>query len=241
MADGPNVVGSASVKVTADTTGLKTGLDSAQRDVRGFSATAQKEAASVEQSVAQSARKSVNSLRGVIGTVTGAIGIFTAFFAIGRRVSDSLQTVSEKADQLKNAFNFAEPIARFNELDEEVQKFERRLSAIDAAPIVARILESEAAFMSLLQGQGLVQGLEAQLEELERRRQSANDQRNARELRERERQAKAFADALEREVQRALESAIDKAAASRRSTFSSALSLETAFDSLLANQDGFIR
>jgi hypothetical protein len=237
MANAGNKVGEAFVDLRVNTGKLKPDLDGAKVSVEQFGDTAEREMGRTTKATGET-NKSVGqlgqNLLGLVGKITGAAAALGVLFRAATEVNKALRDGSEIATDFTNALGgaqFVDAEARLKSLQGVAAELSGELQGL-----------GNINFDNLFGLRGIVRRLTGQLEEelaeINQQIQTSAELVQVRRIRAREQEAKAFAEALEREVQKALESAIDKAISSRRTSFNSIGLLEAQTDSLLASVNG---
>jgi hypothetical protein len=237
MANAGNKVGEAFVDLRVNTGKLKPDLDGARVSVEQFGDAAEREMGRTTKATGET-NKSVGqlgqNLLGLVGKITGAAAALGVLFRAATEVNKALRDGSEIATDFTNALGgaqFVDAEARLKSLQGVAAELSGELQGL-----------GNINFDNLFGLRGIVRRLTGQLEEelaeINQQIQTSAELVQVRRIRAREQEAKAFAEALEREVQKALESAIDKAISSRRTSFNSIGLLEAQTDSLLASVNG---
>jgi hypothetical protein len=234
MANAGNKVGEAFVDLRVNTGKLKPDLDGAKVSVEQFGDTAEREMGRTTKATGET-NKSVGqlgqNLLGLVGKITGAAAALGVLFRAATEVNKALRDGSEIATDFTNALGgaqFVDAEARLKSLQGVAAELSGELQGL-----------GNINFDNLFGLRGIVRRLTGQLEEelaeINQQIQTSAELVQVRRIRAREQEAKAFAEALEREVQKALESAIDKAISSRRTSFNS-IGLAGSTDRLAARQ-----
>jgi hypothetical protein len=237
MANAGNKVGEAFVDLRVNTGKLKPDLDGAKVSVEQFGDTAEREMGRTTRATGE-AGKSVGqlgqNLLGLVGKVTGAAAAIGVLFKAITEINKAFRDGSDLAADFTNSLGgdqYVNAEARLRSLQKAAADLSGELQGLSNIT-----LENRFALGSLFRS--LTGQLREELDAINKERESAAELVRIRRIREREQEAKAFAEAIEREVQKALESAIDKAVSSRRTSFNSIGLLEAQTDSLLASVNG---
>lgn len=97
---GSKEVGGAHVTVSADTKPLEEGLDSVVTKTETATKKIDNSFSGMTERLQANVSKQVGVILGLIGAVTAAVGVFTLFVNIGRKVGDMLFDTSKSADLL---------------------------------------------------------------------------------------------------------------------------------------------
>lgn len=151
------------------------------------------------ESIGKSLKKQVAAFTSLVSRVTAVIGVFTAFFQIGQRVSAMLESGTEKADGFLASIAGTDSAAKVKQLDKEIDALTSKIEGS----------RTTAGYIGNLLFEGLTPaGMRAQVQRLEQARVAELRAVNAKTLRERESKAKETAEAEKKQQMEKLEELI---------------------------------